>query len=158
MEFERSPMPVGSPAGQDRSESGPRASDGSSSWPIEQASDAVGDRAGDGVGTLEKDVGSEAYQQLLGTFLGHLSQQLVDLKDAAAVGDVAAARYVAHQINGTAPSFGAVRLDELADRVLQVGRDQGDFLPSLVEEIEMEVGQLQAVLSWPAELRYGARN
>lgn len=95
--------------------------------------------------TLERDVGPELYQQLLAAFLGQFPHQLADLSRAAAVGDVPAARYVAHQLKGSAASFGAGPLDRLADRMLLVGRDETDLLASLVEEFYREVGRFQAI-------------
>lgn len=99
-----------------------------------------------GVATVESDVGSEVYQELLASFLQYLPLQLAELRNAAGVGDVPAARYVAHQLMGTAPSFGAVHLDELARRLLLVGKEQGGQLQSFVDEIDNEVVLLQAVL------------
>jgi HPt (histidine-containing phosphotransfer) domain-containing protein len=96
------------------------------------------------VGALESDVGPEAYQQLLADFLGHLPLQVAELHNAAAAADIPAARYVAHQIKGTAPSFGALHLDELADRLLRIARNQQDRLQPLVDEIDAEATRLQA--------------
>jgi HPt (histidine-containing phosphotransfer) domain-containing protein len=100
----------------------------------------------DGAGTLEGDVGSDVYQDLLGSFLRQLPLQLTDLRDAAEITDVVAARYVAHQIKGVALNFGAVHLDELAERLLLIARDQGELLPSFVDEIDEEIRLLQVVL------------
>ena len=97
--------------------------------------------------TIESDVGSEVYQELLASFLLHLSLQLIELNDAAALGDVPGAQYVAHQIKGTAPSFGAARLDELAQRVLGIDSHQVGLLRVLVSEVGIEIGTLQAVIS-----------
>ena len=98
-------------------------------------------------GTLESDVGPEVYQELLASFLAHLSVQKAELdRRRRADGDVAAAQYVAHQIKGTALSFGAVRLDELAQRVLHIDGDQVELLRSLVEEIDAEIETLQAAI------------
>lgn len=112
--------------------------------PSSGPNDGAGDRVGDRVGTLESDLGPEVYRELLTAFLSQLTAQRADLNDAAAVGDVPAARYVAHQIKGTALSFGAVHLYELADRVLRLGGDEGELLQSLVGEIDKEVDHLQA--------------
>ncbi len=97
-------------------------------------------------GTLEDDVGPEVYQELLAAFLAHLSTQVVELDTAAVNQDVPAAQYVAHQMKGTATSFGATRLDELARRVLQMDTTQVELLCSLVGEIDAEVGKLQSVV------------
>ena len=93
--------------------------------------DVIGERSRGGVGSLENDVGPEMHQQLLAAFLGHLPPQLAKLHNAAVGEDFLAARYVAHQIKGTAPSFGATHLEELADRLLHIGRDRGELLRSL---------------------------
>ncbi len=95
-------------------------------------------------GPLESDVGPEVYKELLESFLTHLSLQAVELGTAAAAGDVAAAQGVAHQIKGTATSFGAGRLDELAQRVMAMDGDEHDLLPSVVGEIDAEIRSLQA--------------
>jgi HPt (histidine-containing phosphotransfer) domain-containing protein len=102
----------------------------------------VSERAG--VGTLEADVGPEMYPELLAAFLEYLSPQVAELNDSAAVGDVPAAQYVAHQIKGTASSFGALHLEGLAVRVLQMDPNQDERLRSLVSEIETEAVRLQA--------------
>ena len=98
----------------------------------------------EGASTIEGDVGSEIYGELLADFLDHLSVQLEDLRAAAAAKDVGAARYVAHQIKGTALSFGAVRLDGLLDRMLTTEKDQDERLQALVVEFGKEIGRLQA--------------
>jgi HPt (histidine-containing phosphotransfer) domain-containing protein len=99
--------------------------------------------AGSGATTLESDVGPEIYQELLGAFVSHLAWQTAELTSAAAAGNIPAARFVAHQIKGTATGFGAVHLDELAQRMLQLGPDDFELLRSLVEEAEQEVGKIQ---------------
>jgi two-component system sensor histidine kinase/response regulator len=92
---------------------------------------------------LGRDVGPEAYQRLLAGFLDELEVHVADLNNAAAFGDVPAARYVAHQLVSNAPAFGAVHLHELADRLLKVGRGQAELLGPLVDQIEVEVEQMQ---------------
>jgi len=96
--------------------------------------------------TLEDDVGSEVYQELLAAFLAQLSVQVVELNVAAGARDVPAAQFVAHQIKGTASSFGAARLDELAKRALRMDEDEVELLGTLVSEIEVEVAQFQTVV------------
>ena len=98
------------------------------------------------VGPLEEDVGPEMYKELLAEFLRLLSQQIIDLDEAASSGNTAVARGVAHQLKGTAPCFGAVHLESLADRVLSTHRGDGDFLRTTVHEMDEEVRQLQAAL------------
>lgn len=98
------------------------------------------------VSTLETDVGTEVYQELLTEFLGYFPLYLNGLHNAALMKDVPAARYVAHQIKGNALSFGAVRLDGLADRLLRIGKDESDSLQLLVGEIDREVACLRATL------------
>jgi HPt (histidine-containing phosphotransfer) domain-containing protein len=97
-------------------------------------------------GTLESDVGPAVYQELLASFLTHLSLQKAELTDAAVHGDVRAAQHVAHQIKGTALSFAAVRLDGFAQRVLHIDGDQVELLRSLVDEISAEIETLQAAI------------
>ncbi|MBA3349236.1 MAG: Hpt domain-containing protein [Actinobacteria bacterium] len=109
---------------------------------IAQNKNATG--GGDGAGPLENDLGPEVYRELLTDFLSHLTSQLAAIKDAAATGDVPAARRMAHQIKGTALSFGAVHLDELADRLLRLDPDEGELLRLCAGDVEEEVGQLQA--------------
>jgi len=98
------------------------------------------------VSTLESDVGSEVYKELLAEFLDHFPLYLSGLHNAAFMKDVPAARYVAHQIKGNALSFGAIKLDGLAGRLLRVGKDQSGLLQPLVGEIDIEVARLQAAL------------
>ena len=95
-------------------------------------------------GTLENDVGSEVYKEVLEAFLIHLSLQAVELDAAGADCDVAAAQFVAHQIKGTATSFGATRLDEVAQHLLAIEADQCDRLRSLVSELDAEIRSFQA--------------
>jgi len=98
-------------------------------------------------GTLENDVGPEVYAELLAAFLSHLSLQRLELRAAVAAEDVVSAQDVAHQIKGTASSFGATRLDELAKRLLEIVVDERELLPSLVGEVDDEICRLQAVVS-----------
>ena len=98
-------------------------------------------------GTLESDVGPEVYQELLTSFRAHLLVQVVELRSAARTGDVAAAQYVAHQFKGTASSFGAVRLDGLAHRLLGIRPHDIELLDNLVTEIDAEVDTLQSVVT-----------
>ncbi len=95
--------------------------------------------------SLEDDVGPEVYGELLTSFLSHLSLQRVELNDAAKNGHVEAAQYVAHQIKGTALSFGAFGLDELANRLLRIGVAEHDLMVPLVGEMDREIGALQEV-------------
>ncbi len=104
------------------------------------------DSSADGCTTLERDVGPEVYQELLCAFLEHLSIQLHDLRQAAEAADVPAAKYIAHQIKGTATSFGAARLDELAVVMLQMDHDQDELLISLVDDMGTEIANLQGVV------------
>jgi HPt (histidine-containing phosphotransfer) domain-containing protein len=103
-------------------------------------------------GTLEHDVSPQVYRELLAAFLSHLSLQRVALYDAVANEDVAWAQEVAHQIKGTALSFGAARLDVLAKRLLDIDVDQRGLLSSLVSEIDAEIVTLQAVGTGAGEL------
>ena len=105
---------------------------------------AVDERAARVPPTLEDDVGSQMYGLLLAGFLDELATQLSELTRAATTGDFPAARRVAHQLNGTAPDFGAARLNELADRLLATGADQVGLLRSLVRGVEQEVDRLLA--------------
>ena len=98
-------------------------------------------------GTLERDVGPEVYQELLTAFLAHLSLQVAQLDAAVTDHDVPGAQAVAHQIKGTACSFGALRLDELAKRVLRMDGSQVELLGSLVGEIDGEVRILRAAVA-----------
>src|ERR1700736_5977429 len=64
-----------------------------------QITQAIGHRiGGDNLGTIEGEVGPEAYARLLAAFRRALPLQLAELRSAAATGDVPAARYVAHQL------------------------------------------------------------
>jgi HPt (histidine-containing phosphotransfer) domain-containing protein len=101
-------------------------------------------REGDGVGTLEGDVGPQVYRELLALFLAHLSEQVASLNDSASTGDVPAAQYVAHQIKGTASSFGALHLEGLALRVLEMEPNQDELLRSVVGEIGTAAAVLHA--------------
>jgi HPt (histidine-containing phosphotransfer) domain-containing protein len=98
-------------------------------------------------GTLERDVGPEVYQELLASFVAHLSLQVITLNAAVHDRDVAAARGVAHQIKGTASSFGATRLDQLAGRVLQMADTEVELLRPVVQEIDAEVGAFHVVVA-----------
>jgi len=100
--------------------------------------------------TIEDDVGSEVYAELLSEFLAHLSLQRIELTTAAGDGDVAAAQRVAHQIKGTASSFGAARLDDLAHRLLGIDGADLELLCSLVREADAAICTLQANVGVPA--------
>jgi HPt (histidine-containing phosphotransfer) domain-containing protein len=86
--------------------------------------------------TIEVDVGPEAYAELLAVFRDNVKLSAIKLSRAAQTGDLPAARYVAHTLKGSAASFGATRLDECADRILGLGREQGDQLGTLLEEYD----------------------
>lgn len=101
-------------------------------------------------GTIEDDVGSEVYAELLSEFLAHLALQRIELVAAAGDGDVAGAQRVAHQIKGTAPSFGAARLDDLAHRLLGMDGADVELLCSLVRDVDAEILTLQANVDVPA--------
>jgi HPt (histidine-containing phosphotransfer) domain-containing protein len=98
------------------------------------------------VGTLESAINPKAYRELLAAFLTYLSVQVDELNRAAQSRDVVAAQFVAHQIKGTASSFGAARLDELAERLLRLDVDRGDDLRSVVDEIGQAAARLQGVV------------
>jgi HPt (histidine-containing phosphotransfer) domain-containing protein len=97
------------------------------------------------VDTVEEDVGPELYRELHSDFLAQLPSHVSALKDAGKAGDVAAARFVAHQLSGTAPCFGASALNDLAVCVLGLQVDQGRLLSALVDEIEREVVHLRSL-------------
>jgi HPt (histidine-containing phosphotransfer) domain-containing protein len=99
----------------------------------------------DSPGTLESDLGPEMYQELRTAFLDLLPSQVDALRAASGVGDLDGAQYVAHQIKGTAPGFGATRLDELAQQVMQMDGDQIDLLQAVVTQIDAEVSALRNV-------------
>jgi HPt (histidine-containing phosphotransfer) domain-containing protein len=101
-------------------------------------------------GTLESDVGPDVYRELLESFVAHLSLQVITLNAAVDDGDVPVAQGVAHQIKGTASSFGATRLDELSKRVLQMADTEVELLRSLVHEIDAEVETFQAAVATSA--------
>jgi HPt (histidine-containing phosphotransfer) domain-containing protein len=97
-------------------------------------------------GTLADDVGPEVYAEILSSFLSHLQFQRIELGAASADGDIAAAQSVAHQIKGTAPSFGASRLDEIANRLLRIDDDQHELLRSLVSEMDEAICSFQSAV------------
>ncbi|PZS28898.1 MAG: hypothetical protein DLM59_13805 [Pseudonocardiales bacterium] len=94
--------------------------------------------------SLARDLGADAYVAVLDAFMEQLPGQVADLDAAAAVGDVPRARYVAHQLIGTAVDFGAVGLDDLARRILSVGPGEDAALRPIVELIGTEVDRLRA--------------
>ena len=96
-------------------------------------------------GTLETDLGPEIYQELRTAFLDSLPSQVVALRAASSVRDLAGAQDVAHQMTGTAPGFGANRLDELAQQVMQMDGEKIELLPALVTQIDTEVSVLRVV-------------
>jgi HPt (histidine-containing phosphotransfer) domain-containing protein len=98
------------------------------------------------VSTLERDVGPEVYQELLGSFVTLLSVQTVELTTAGRQRDLQSAQFIAHQIMGTASSFGAVRLHELAARLMQIEESQIELLRFLVREIDSEVASFRGAV------------
>ncbi len=98
------------------------------------------------VSTLECDVGPEVYQELLGSFVTLLSVQAVELATAGRQRDLQSAQFIAHQITGTASSFGAVRLHELASRLMQIEDSQVELLRFLVREIDSEAASFRGAV------------
>jgi HPt (histidine-containing phosphotransfer) domain-containing protein len=98
------------------------------------------------VSTLERDVGPEVYQELLGSFVTMLSVQSVELATAGRKRDLQSAQFIAHQIMGTASSFGAVRLHDLAARLMQIEESQIELLRFLVREIDTEVASFRGAV------------
>jgi HPt (histidine-containing phosphotransfer) domain-containing protein len=98
------------------------------------------------VTTLERDVGPEVYQELLGSFVTMLSVQSVELATAGRKRDLQSAQFIAHQIMGTASSFGAVRLHDLAARLMQIEESQIELLRFLVREIDTEVASFRGAV------------
>lgn len=98
------------------------------------------------VTTLERDVGTEVYQELLVSFVTLLSAQALQLATAAQQRDLESAQFIAHQIMGTASSFGAVRLHELAARLMQIEDSQIELLRFLVREIDSEVASFRGAV------------
>jgi len=96
-------------------------------------------------GTLESDLGPVVYQELRTAFLDLLPSQVVALRAASDTCDLGAAQYVAHQIKGTAPGFGATRLDELAQQVMEMDGDRIELLQVVVAQIDAEVSALGVV-------------
>jgi Hpt domain len=96
------------------------------------------------IDTVEKDLGPELYRELHSDFLALLPSQVLTLRDAGKAGDVLAARFVAHQLSGTAPSFGARALNDLAVCVLGLQVGQGRLLSALIDEIDREVVHLRS--------------
>jgi HPt (histidine-containing phosphotransfer) domain-containing protein len=85
------------------------------------------------------------YKELLAAFLSHLSFHRSELSAALAQDDIASAQGVAHQIKGTASSFGAGRLDGVARRLLDIDAGEQTLFRSLVAEMDAEIRTLQAV-------------
>jgi len=136
-------QPEGRASSTDSGEPGLRSPSTRSGDAPEQAGGPVAD----GARSVGYDLCAKEYEHLVAAFLGELALEVALLVDAAAVGDIPAARYVAHQIKGTAPSFGAADLEELADRVLQIARDQSQLLALVVEEIVNEAHRLKTLLT-----------
>jgi HPt (histidine-containing phosphotransfer) domain-containing protein len=95
--------------------------------------------------TVEKDLGPKLYRELHSDFLALLPTQVLALQDADKAGDLLAARFVAHQLSGTAPSFGARALNDLAVCVLGLQVGQGRLLSALIDEIDREVVRLRSL-------------
>jgi HPt (histidine-containing phosphotransfer) domain-containing protein len=108
------------------------------------AAGSAGDSGSAAGAGLASELGEEGYAAVLDEFMVHLPDQVTDLRAAAAVGDAPLARYVAHQLAGTALEFGAAELNDLAHRILQIGRGDDTLLRSVVDLIGTEVDRLQA--------------
>lgn len=99
------------------------------------------------VPALLLEVGPELYRELVTDFRDQLAVQMAELRAAALLGDVASARRVAHQLKGTAPSFGALDIDRLADRLLALAAGDAATLESVVAEIDREVARFRETAS-----------
>jgi HPt (histidine-containing phosphotransfer) domain-containing protein len=98
------------------------------------------------VNTLEADLGPELYGELLSDFLGQLMSQGAHLRqaDEAEPRDLVGARSIAHQLKGTAPAFGAGRLEDLATGFLESTDSHEADLGALIDEVDAEISRLQA--------------
>jgi signal transduction histidine kinase/HPt (histidine-containing phosphotransfer) domain-containing protein/ActR/RegA family two-component response regulator len=106
---------------------------------------AVGPDVSGVAGKLEQEIGAEAYARLFGVFLASVPPRLAELINAVAAGDMETVRHVAHNLKGTAASFGAVRLGELAELIeRQLRAEERDELRKLVKELAQEFKQVRA--------------
>jgi signal transduction histidine kinase/CheY-like chemotaxis protein/HPt (histidine-containing phosphotransfer) domain-containing protein len=96
-------------------------------------------------GKLELEIGPEAYARLFGIFLASVPPRLAQLINAVTSGDMETVRHVAHNLKGTAASFGAVRLGEIAELIeRQLREEERDNLRELVKQLDQEFKKVRA--------------
>lgn len=71
---------------------------------------------------LEEDLGRESLIELIGLFQTETQRRLEQIRAAIAAGDAELARRESHALKGTALTFGAQRLSNLALGMEQAGR------------------------------------
>jgi signal transduction histidine kinase/CheY-like chemotaxis protein/HPt (histidine-containing phosphotransfer) domain-containing protein len=97
------------------------------------------------MGNLEREIGPEAYARLFAVFLASIPPRLNELNDAVAAGDMQTVRYVAHNLKGTAASFGATRLGELAHQIgRQLRAEERQLLAESVQQLNEEFKRVGA--------------
>jgi PAS domain S-box-containing protein len=90
----------------------------------------------EGVGTLEIEIGADVYARLFVVFADSLPKRLAEIKAATKAGDLQAARLVAHNLTGTSASFGAHRIGQLADQIVNLQEGESDKLVALVAQLD----------------------
>jgi len=99
------------------------------------------------VAELRRELGPVAFGLACDAFLRGLPDLLSDLDRAAASGDCRSSRRLVHNIRGSAASFGAARLEEIATE-LESELDRGDHQPGeLLNELHQEFARVQEILS-----------
>jgi two-component system sensor histidine kinase/response regulator len=94
----------------------------------------------------------ELLQELMEVFLAESPSQLATLRMALHHGDPRRLEGIAHSLKGALGAVGAMRAQELAQRLEAPGRaDQLDGAPSLVQQLDTELARLAAFWAQASE-------
>ena len=96
---------------------------------------------------LERAVGAEAVEEVIGAFLEDAPARLADLREAARAGESRAVSTLAHALKGGCGSLGAVEMTRLAAELEEAGAS-GDLtrVPELLDRLEKDFGRARAAL------------
>ena len=88
----------------------------------------------------------EVFRELLELFRTHSRDQLVDLREAAAAGDGAAMKRIAHRLKGSASNIGAVAMAALCGKLEARAADDNVSAATVVRGIEAEFNRAEEAL------------
>jgi CheY-like chemotaxis protein/HPt (histidine-containing phosphotransfer) domain-containing protein len=97
---------------------------------------------------LRKLGGDEFVNKMIDLFLDYTGTKIADARKAGTAGDLAALAKAVHPIKSSAGNIGASRVQELAARLEQLGKQPtgGEELSRLLDELEIAFAEAQQVL------------